>query len=98
MRYVGKPHNQDGSKFDIVESLILKHIMNIQYLPMYMGTSSENKNGSLQNISLSHHAKMDLNKKWLPKQKIIQNFNIDAQGFRKTRNENPPKQDIGVTS
>ena len=47
---------------------------------------------------LSHHAKIDLNKKWLPKQKTIQNFNIDAQGFRKTRNENPPTQEIGVTS
>ena len=31
---------------------------------------------------------VDLNKKSLPKQKTIQNFTIDAQGFRKTRNEN----------
>ena len=46
----------------------------------------------------SHPAKIDLNKKWLPKQKTIQNFNIDAQGFRKTRNENPPTQEVGVTS
>ena len=38
----------------------------------------------------SHPAKIDLNKNWLPMQKSIQNFNIDAQGFRKTRNENPP--------
>ena len=45
-----------------------------------------------------HPAKIDLNKKWLPKQKTIQNFNIDAQGFRKTRNENPPTREIGVTS
>ena len=43
-------------------------------------------------------AKIDLSKKWLPKQKTIQNFNIDIQGFRKTRNENPPTQEIGVTS
>ena len=43
-------------------------------------------------------AKIDLNKKWLPKQKTIQNFNIDAQGFRKTKNENPPMREIGVTS
>ena len=42
--------------------------------------------------------RINLNKEWLPKQKIIQNFNIDAQGFRKTRNENPPTQEIGVTS
>ena len=48
--------------------------------------------------SLAHSAKIDLNKKWFPKQKTILNFNIDAQGFRKTRNENPPKWEIGVTS
>ena len=47
---------------------------------------------------ITHLAKIDLNKKWLPKQKTVQNFNIDAQGFRKTRNENPPTQKIGVTS
>ena len=46
----------------------------------------------------AHPAKIDLDKKWLPKQKTIQNFNIDAQGFRKTQNENPPMQEIGVTS
>ena len=48
--------------------------------------------------SRAHPAKIDLNKKWLPKQKTIQNFNIDALGFRKTRNENPPTQEIGLTS
>ena len=42
--------------------------------------------------------KICLNKKSLPKQNTIQNFTIDAQEFRKTRNENPPTQDIGVTS
>ena len=47
---------------------------------------------------LLHSAKMDFNKKWLPKQKTIQNFNIDAQGFRKTRNENPPTRKIRFTS
>ena len=40
------------------------------------------------------HAKTDLNKKSFPKQKTIQNFTIGAQGFRKTRNENPPMQEI----
>ena len=39
-----------------------------------------------------------LNKKSLPKQKTIQNFTIDAQGFRKTKNENPPTWEMGVTS
>ena len=45
-----------------------------------------------------HPAKIDLNIKWLPKQKTIQNFDIDAKGFRKTRNENPPTWEIGFTS
>ena len=48
--------------------------------------------------ALSHPAKMDLNKKRIPKQKTIQNFNIDAQGLRKTRNENLLTLKIGVTS
>ena len=30
-------------------------------------------------------AKIDLKKKYLPKQKSIQNFNINAQGFRKKK-------------
>ena len=57
-------------------------------------------NSELQNLLIkpSHPAKKDLNKKWLPKQKIIHNFNIDAQGFRKTRNGNPPTREIGATS
>ena len=42
--------------------------------------------------------KLDLNKKSLPKQKTIQNFTIDAQGFRKTKNENPPTWEMGFTS
>ena len=53
---------------------------------------------SFSSICLSHPTKIDINKKWLPKKKTIQNFNIDAQGFRKIRNENPPTQEIGVTS
>ena len=53
---------------------------------------------SIQILHFSHPAKIDSNKEWLPKQKTIQNFNIDAQWFRKTRNENPPTQEIGVTS
>ena len=34
-------------------------------------------------------AKIDLNKKSLPKQMTIQNLTFDAHGFRKTKNENP---------
>ena len=47
---------------------------------------------------MSQPVKIDLNKKSFPKQKTIQNFNIDAQGFRKTKNENPLMQEIGVIS
>ena len=48
--------------------------------------------------SAAHPVKIDLNKKLDPKQKIIQSFNIDAKGLRKTRNENPLTWEIGVTS
>ena len=37
---------------------------------------------------------MDLIKKFLPKQKTIQSFKVDPQGFRKTINENPPTQEF----
>ena len=47
---------------------------------------------------LSTPFKIDLYKKSLPKQKTIQNFTLDAQGFRKTKNENPPTWEMGVTS
>ena len=43
-------------------------------------------------------AKLGLNKKSFPKQKSIQNFTIDAQGFRKTKIENPPTWEIELTS
>ena len=49
-------------------------------------------------LSGTQPAKIDLDKKSLPKQKTIQNFTIDAQAFRKTKDENPPTQEMGVTS
>ena len=52
----------------------------------------------MQENSLAQTVKMNLNKKLDPMQKIIQAFNIDVKGFRKTRNENPPTWEIGVTS
>ena len=42
--------------------------------------------------------KVHLDKKLDSKHKTIQTFNIDAQGFRKTRNENVSTQEIGVIS
>ena len=37
---------------------------------------------------------MDLIKKFFPKQKTIQTLKVDAQGFRKTINKNPPTQEF----
>ena len=56
------------------------------------------KNKIWETVYLPQPAKLDLNKKSFPKQKTIQNFTIDAQGFRKTKNENPPTWEIEVTS
>ena len=47
---------------------------------------------------MSQHIKVDLNEKLDPKQKTIQNFNIDAQEFRKTKNENSLTWEIRVTN
>ena len=58
----------------------------------------KNKKKKEKKRKLSQRAKIDSNKKWLPKQKTIQNFNVIAQGFRKTKNENLLMREIGVTS
>ena len=42
--------------------------------------------------------KKDLNKKSFRKEKTTQNFNIDAQRFRITKNENSHTWEIEVTS
>ena len=47
---------------------------------------------------MSHYAKTDLNKKSGTMHQTLTSFNIDAQGFRKAKNENPPTQEIGVIS
>ena len=47
---------------------------------------------------MTQHAKVDLDKKLDPKQKTIQTSVIDAQGFRKAKNENPPTWEMGVAS
>ena len=47
---------------------------------------------------MAQPVKVDLDKKSFPKQKTIQNFNIDAQGLGKTKNENPLTWEIGVIS
>ena len=47
---------------------------------------------------MAQPVKINLNKKVDPKQKTIQTINIDAQGFRKIKNENPFTRETGVTS
>ena len=48
---------------------------------------------------MTQPVKVDLNRKFDPKQKkIIQTFNIDTQGFRKTKNENSPTWEIRFIS
>ena len=54
--------------------------------------------GAWESFSLEQPFQVDLNKKLDPKQNTFQTINIDAQGFRKTKNENPLAQEIGVTS
>ena len=46
----------------------------------------------------THHAQTDLNKKSGAMPQTFASFNIDAQAFRKTKNENHPTQEIGDTS
>ena len=53
---------------------------------------------NLSSSAYTQPVKIDLKKKLDPKEKTIQTFNIDAQGFRKTKNENPSMWEIGVTS
>ena len=60
----------------------------------YLCKGSQN----MQVCYIAQPAKLDLNKNSFPKQKTIQNFPIDAQGFRKTKNENPPTWKMEVTS
>ena len=44
--------------------------------------------------SSTHPAKIDLNKKWLPKQQTIQNFNIDALKYADLTSEERSKISI----
>ena len=56
-----------------------------------------NPNKFRHTLFQSQPVKSNLNKKLDPKEKTIQAFNIDAKGFRKSRNENPPSWEVGVT-
>jgi len=53
--------------------------------------------GGRSNTHVAQPAKSILIKSPFPS-KTIQNFTIDAQGFRKTKNENPLTWEMGVTS
>ena len=54
--------------------------------------------GLLVKLQAPQPVEIDINKKLLPKQKTIQTFNIEAERFRKTKNENLPMQEIEVAS
>ena len=49
-------------------------------------------------VNMPQPVKTDLNKMLDSKQKNFQTINIDAQGLRKTKNENPLTWEIGATS
>ena len=66
------------------------------WAPTFFGEKGPNKGGILTfqkgcyiPEGVSQPVKTSLNKKLDPKQKTIQTFNIDPQGCRKTKNENP---------
>ena len=61
-----------------------------------MASKMDHKHPKMNRIA--QPAKLDLNKKSFLKQKTIQNFTIDAQGYRKPKNKNPPTWEMGVTS
>ena len=64
----------------------------------YLGTDSLQVAIQLITPSHSHHAKTDLNKKSGAMHQTLIFFNIDAQGFRKTKNEYPRTREMGVAS
>ena len=49
--------------------------------------SEDNLSSAFHVVKLTQPVKTDLDKRTFPKQKTIRNFNIDAQGFKKTKNE-----------
>ena len=48
-------------------------------------------------MGAAHYTKTDLNKKSGALHQTLIFFNTDAQGFRKTKNKNPPTREMGVT-
>ena len=95
------------TKFDCTKILTNQNNFLCEYLLISSHTTDTKKCWWNNNMITIRHsictklvtaAKIDLDKKSLLKQKTIQNFTIDAQRFRKTRNENPPVREIEVTS
>ena len=91
----------------VVTLLLVAFVIMLILRLKYKNTSTRSKQQQQQNQiqvnflernDFTRPAKIDLNKKWSPKQQNIQNFNIDTQGFRETKNENPPLREVGVIS
>ena len=49
--------------------------------------SEDNLSSAFHVVKLTQPVKTDLDKRTFPKQKTFQTFDIDAQGFKKTKNE-----------
>ena len=89
--------NDDVFTWYLKRTFVVLHTKNYSG---FLGTlKSEGNSSSYEtDTSSSQPFKINLNKKLDSKQKISQIFNIDAQGFWKTKNENPPTWEIKVTS
>ena len=83
----------------VVSNIHIKTPATPVYEIEFLSTAEIPRVNMLRNkVSDTQPVKTYLNKKSFPKQRSIQSFTIDAQGFRKTRNENPPTWEIRVAS
>ena len=71
---------------EVAEAIALKRVENV------------GSKRVIHECGASHHGQMDLNKKSGTMHQTLISFNIDAQGFRKRKNENPSTWEMGVTS
>ena len=71
---------------EVAEAIALKRVENV------------GSKRVIHECGASHIGQMDLNKKSGTIHQTLIFFTIDTQGSRKTKNKNPPTQEIGVTS
>ena len=85
---------KDVEEFEICVCFHKNIFQSLDFTTLYL----DNYLPNCRRAHCTQPVKLNLNEKLDSKQKTIQIFNIDAQGFRKTRNENPPTQEIGIAS